>query len=161
MSCWTVGLLSCLGAVALVVAGLAILFIYVARRPEFKQAMSAGVEMGTCQQNMLEIYDAIERYRQKNNGEYPKDLSALIPRYLSEAGKMRCPADASGQRVSYQYFRPQKDSPETSPLLQCDHHTIMNEKIPLIILKNGQPLSGAAGRTRPQPSPGVPAPSSP
>jgi hypothetical protein len=96
MSCWTVGLLSCLGAIALVLIGIAILAIVVARRPEFKQAMSTGVQIARCQQNMQEIYAAIGRYRQRNNGKYPKDLKELVPRYLPEAGKLKCPADTSG-----------------------------------------------------------------
>ncbi|GBC96431.1 hypothetical protein HRbin16_02235 [bacterium HR16] len=143
MSCWTVGLLSCLGAIALVVAGLAILFIYTARRPEFKQAMSTMTQVAQCQQNMHEIHAAIERYRQRNKGEYPKSLNDLVPRYLPEAGKLKCPADVSGEPVSYRYFPLKKDSPETSPLLQCDHHKMMNQKMPVIMLKNGEVLSGS------------------
>lgn len=148
-SCWTIGLLSCLGAVALVIAVLAILFIYVARRPEFKQAMSAGVQMAQCQQNMMDVYQAIERYRQRHNGQYPKDLNELTPRYLAEAGKLKCPADLSDKPVSYRYFKPTKDSPETALLLQCENHRIMNQPVPIIVLKNGQVLSSSAGG-RPQ-----------
>jgi len=148
MSCWTVGLLSCLGAIALVIIGIAILAIVVARRPEFKQAMSTGVQIARCQQNMQEIYAAIGRYRQRNNGKYPKDLKELVPRYLPEAGKLKCPADTSGKPVSYQYFQPTQNSPDTSPLLQCDHHMVMNQKIPVIMLKNGQVLSSSQWRGR-------------
>lgn len=144
-SCWTIGLLSCLGAVALVIAAMAILLIYVARRPEFKQAMSAGVQMAQCQQNMMDVYQAIERYRQRNSGQYPKGLNELAPRYLAEAGKLKCPADLTDKPVSYRYFKPTKDSPETAPLLQCDHHKMMNQSVPIIVLKNGQVLS-AGGR---------------
>lgn len=140
-SCWTIGLLSCLGAVVLVIVGMAVLFIAVARRPEFKQAMSTGVQIAQCQQNMQQIYAAIERYRQRNNGAYPKQLDELVPRYLAEAGRLKCPADTSGKPVSYRYFRPEKNSAETSPLLQCDHHAVMNQRIPVIMLKNGQVLS--------------------
>ncbi len=138
MSCWTVGLLSCLGAIALITVGMAVLFIIIARRPEFKQVMSTATQIAQCQQNMQEIYAAIERYRQRHNGAYPKDLNDLVPRYLAEAGRLKCPADTSGKPVSYRYFQPQKNTPETSPLLQCDHHTAMNQKIPVIMLKNGQ-----------------------
>lgn len=143
MSCWTVGLLSCLGAVALVVIGLAILFIVAVRRPEFKQMMSATVQIGQCQQNMQEIHAALERYQQRNNGTYPKDLNQLVPRYLSDASKLKCPADTSGKPVSYTYFQPRKDSSETAQLLQCDHHVAMNQKIPVIMLRNGQILSSS------------------
>ncbi|MGC8785696.1 MAG: hypothetical protein ACP5RN_15095 [Armatimonadota bacterium] len=146
MSCWTVGLLSCLGAIALVVVGLAILFIYAVRRPEFKQAMSTGVQIAQCQQNMQAIHAAIERYRQRNKGEYPKSLNDLVPRYLPDAGKLKCPADVSGEPVSYRYFPLKKDSPETSPLLQCDHHQVMNQKIPVIMLKSGEVLSSSGMR---------------
>lgn len=153
MSCWTVGLLSCLGAIALVVAALAILVIYAVRRPEVKQIMSASAQMGQCQQNMREIHAAIERYRQRNKGKYPKSLNDLVPRYLPDAGKLRCPADISGKAVSYRYFPLKKDSPETSPLLQCDHHQVMNQKIPVIMLKNGEVLSGSGvGGSRGSPS---------
>lgn len=155
-SCWTIGLLSCLGAIVLVIVGMAILFVVVARRPEFKQAMSTGVQIAQCQQNMQEIHAAIERHRQRNNGEYPKDLNELVPRYLSEAGKLKCPADTSTEPVSYQYFRLGKDSPETSPLLQCDHHAVMNQKVPVIMLKNGQVLSSS--RIGGRDSSGAPAP---
>ncbi|MCS6950602.1 MAG: hypothetical protein NZ520_09090 [bacterium] len=148
MSCWTVGLLSCLGAVALLVIALAIMFIVLARRPEFQQVMSSGMQIAQCQQNMQEIYAAIERYRQRNGGQYPKDLNELAPRYLAEAGKLKCPADTTGKPVSYQYLRPQKDSPETSPLLQCDHHVVLNEKVPVIMLRNGQVLSASQARRR-------------
>lgn len=152
MSCWTVGLLSCLGATALIVAGMAILFIYVVRRPEFKQVMSTTMQVAQCQQNMREIHAAIERYRQRSKGEYPKALNDLVPRYLPEAGKLKCPADTSGEPVSYRYFRPKKDSPETSPLLQCDHHKMMNQKMPVIMLKNGEVLSSSGVRGRGSPS---------
>ncbi len=145
MSCWTIGLLSCLGAVALLVAGLAVLFIYVARQPEFKQAMTAGVTMAQCQQNLQEVYQAIERYRQRNNGQYPRQLNELVPRYLAEAGKLRCPADTTPNPVSYRYFPPAKDSPETSPLLQCDHHKVMNQSVPVIVFKNGHIVAAGAG----------------
>lgn len=139
-SCWTIGLLSCLGAAALIIAGLAILFIYVARRPEFKQAMSAGTQMATCQTNLQEIHAAIERYRQRSDGQYPKSLNELVPRYLEQAGTLKCPADVSGEPVSYKYMRPAKDSPPTTPLLECDNHQVMNQNIPIIVLKNGQVL---------------------
>ncbi len=140
MSCWTVGLLSCLGAIALVIVGMVVLLVVVSRRPEFKQAMSTGVQIAQCQQNMHEIYAAIDRYRQRNNGKYPKNLNELVPRYLAEAGKLKCPADTSGKPVSYQYFQPGPDTSDTAPLLQCDHHSVMNQKIPIIMLKNGQIL---------------------
>lgn len=148
MSCWTIGLLSCLGAVALVLIGVALLFFFAARQPEFRQLMSVGVQMGQCQQNMQEIYAAIERYRQRNNGQYPKSLNELVPRYLAEAGKLKCPADASNQPVSYQYQRPAANAPETTPLLTCDHHVVAQQKVPLIVFKNGQfarvtPVGGA------------------
>ncbi len=153
MSCWTVGLLSCLGAIILVIVAVAILFIVVARRPEFKQAMSTGVQIAQCQQNMREIHAAIERYRQRNGGEYPQSLNDLVPRYLPDAGKLKCPADASGKPVSYRYFPLKKDSPETSPLLQCDHHQMMNQKIPVIMLKDGEVLSSSGvGGSRSSPS---------
>ncbi|MCL6474619.1 MAG: hypothetical protein K6U75_06155 [Firmicutes bacterium] len=148
MSCWTVGLLSCLGAIALVIVGMVVLLVVVSRRPEFKQAMSTGVQIAQCQQNLQEIYAAIGRYRQRNNGKYPKNLNELVPRYLAEAGKLKCPADTSGKPVSYQYFQPQPNSPETAPLLQCNHHTVMNQKIPVIMLKNGQVLSTSQWRGR-------------
>lgn len=151
-SCWTIGLVSCLGAVALVIAGLAALFLYVSRRPEFKQVMSSGATMAQCQQNMQEIYQAIERYRQRNGGRYPEQLNALVPRYLAEAGKLKCPADLSDKPVSYRYFKPAKDSPETAPLLQCDHHRMFNEPFSLILLKDGQFVS-TSGRSR-VPKPG-------
>ncbi|MCS6830322.1 MAG: hypothetical protein NZ749_06720, partial [bacterium] len=80
-------------------------------------------------------------YRQRNKGDYPESLNLLVPRYLSEAGKLKCPADTSGKPVSYRYFQLKKDSPDTSPLLQCDHHVVMNQKIPVIMLKNGEVLS--------------------
>lgn len=148
MSCWTVGLLSCLGAIALVIVGMVVLLVVVSRRPEFKQAMSTGVQIAQCQQNLQEIYAAIGRYRQRNNGKYPKNLNELVPRYLAEAGKLKCPADTSGKPVSYQYFQPKPNSPETAPLLQCNHHTVMNQKIPVIMLKNGQVLSTSQWRGR-------------
>ncbi|GIV16163.1 MAG: hypothetical protein KatS3mg022_1598 [Armatimonadota bacterium] len=159
MSCWTVGLLSCLGAVALVLIGLAILFVVVSRRPEFRQAMSTGMQVAQCQQNMQQIYAAIERYRQRNKGAYPKDLNELVPRYLSDAGKLKCPADTSGKPVSYRYFQPQKNTPDTSPLLQCDHHQVMNQQIPVLMLKNGQLMrpSQVGGRdSSSAPAPEVP-----
>lgn len=158
-SCWTIGLLSCVGAVALVIAGLAALFIYVTRRPEFKQMMSAGTAMVQCQQNMQEVYRAVERYRQRNNEQYPSQLSELVPRYLAEAGKLKCPADISDKPVSYRYFKPTKDSPETAPLLQCDHHRMMNEPLTLIVLKNGEVVS--TGRRAGRRAPGAGNPSSP
>jgi len=125
-----------------------VLLVVVSRRPEFKQAMSTGVQIAQCQQNLQEIYAAIGRYRQRNNGKYPKNLNELVPRYLAEAGKLKCPADTSGKPVSYQYFQPQPNSPETAPLLQCNHHTVMNQKIPVIMLKNGQVLSTSQWRGR-------------
>ncbi len=146
MSCWTIGVLSCLGAIALLVIGMAVLFIYVSRQPEFKQAMSTGVQVAQCQANMQEIYQAIGRYRQRNNDSYPQSLNELVPRYLAEAGKLKCPADTSDVPTSYRYLRPTKDSPETAPLLQCDHHKVMNQSLPVILLKNGQIISGSAGR---------------
>lgn len=140
MSCWTIGLISCLGAIALAVILLAILFISLSRRPEFQQIVSSSRQIAQCQQNMMEIYAAVERYRQRNGGQYPKELNELVPRYLSEAGKLKCPADTSGKPVSYQYFRPQKDTPESAPLLRCEHHVVMNEKVPLVMLKSGEML---------------------
>lgn len=151
MSCWTVGLLSCIGAIALLVTGMAVLFIYIARQPGFRQAMSAGAQIAKCQRNLHDIYQAIERYRQRNNGKYPQDLGELVPRYLAQAGTLKCPADPSGNPISYRYFRPAKDSPETAPLLQCDHHRVMDESFTLMVLKNGQILS--TGSTSPPTEP--------
>lgn len=152
MGCWTVGLLSCIGAIALLVAGMAVLFIYIARQPGFRQAMSAGAQIAKCQQNLHDIYQAIERYHQRNNGKYPQDLGELVPRYLAQAGTLKCPADPSGAPISYRYFRPAKDSPETAPLLQCDHHRVMNQSFTLMVLKNGQILNTGSTSQPTEPS---------
>jgi hypothetical protein len=126
--------------VALVIAGIVILVIYATRQPEFREAFAVGVKMQECQQNMKQIHEAIERYRQRNNGKYPKDLKELVPRYLSDAGALKCPADTSAKPLSYQYFQPGPNTPDTAPLLQCDYHSVMNQKIPMMMLKNGQLL---------------------
>jgi hypothetical protein len=147
-SCWTIGLLSCLGAVALVVGAIVILVIYAMRQPEFRQAVSVGIAIQQCQENMKEIHAAIDRYRQRNNGKYPKDLNELVPRYLSVAGKLKCPSDTSTKPVSYQYSEPEQNTPDTAPLLQCNHHSVMNQKIPVIMLKNGQLLTPSRVQTR-------------
>lgn len=138
ISCWTVGLLSCLGAVAILIVVIALITVWAVRQPEFKQVVSSGMEIGVCQQNLTQVHAAIERYRQKQNGQYPRELKELTPRYLPEAQTLKCPADRTSEPISYRYFRPMKDTEETAPLLRCENHRMFNETTPLVVLKNGQ-----------------------
>ncbi len=96
-----------------------------------------------CTQNLVAIGKAVEAYKKKH-GDFPKSLSELHPKYLSDANLLLCPADKEGGKpisywnadpkmpVSYGYeFLPKNREKinetrfvygDNIPLVRCLHH---------------------------------------
>jgi hypothetical protein len=102
--------------------------------------MPAVVSMRACQDNMLDISDALRRYDDVNN-QYPSNLMALRKDYLKNDSVLRCPLDKSpGNEPSYVYHRPGPHSGDDFVVLECSLHRISpNEPIPkIVVLKSGR-----------------------
>ncbi len=68
---------------------------------------------------LASIYDAIQQYAQENNGNYPPNLNALVPKYLTQ--EALAPIQMSnGTEVKIVYKRPAKDAGEDTVILEHD-----------------------------------------
>ena len=77
-----------------------------------------------CSEHMITLRSAIDRYKIRTNGAYPKNLEELKP-YLSlkDREAFYCPLDTKRDKPSYTYTHPKPGSPDDTLLLSCDRHT--------------------------------------
>jgi type II secretory pathway pseudopilin PulG len=100
--CWKVGVISC--AVGCGLAVLLVVVLAVAFAPRLKQFVGQATEMAKdmarCQQDMREVYQAIEDFRTEK-GKYPDRLEQLVPKYLRNEGELRFSGNPSGPKFGY------------------------------------------------------------
>lgn len=96
--------------------------IYVSHLPAFNPLM-------TCVENQMELYSAIQRYRDLHNA-YPKSLNDIKEEYLKDKNIIYCPLDKKHE--GYEYFSPDKTDQDF--ILRCKRHKLSeNQPIPPII----------------------------
>jgi hypothetical protein len=116
---WVWVAISCLAFIVVLAvgAGLCFYFGYV-KNPELRKSMSSMVEEAQRQtisrDNLQSIGEALQRYAQKNDGEFPENLSDLKKEdYLKDPGILIDPSTGR----EYHYKRPAKDDPDDTVVI--------------------------------------------
>lgn len=131
-NCWLIGALTCLGIVVLVIIAIIVgiaSFTHTAAGKKFAStfgsAMRGASMLPACEQNMLEIREAILRYHE-HTGKYPDSLKDLVPTYVTDPSILHCPLDPNSDpsHVTYVYTKPNSSTSSAAPLLTL--HWIMN-----------------------------------
>jgi type II secretory pathway pseudopilin PulG len=111
LGCWAIGGIGCLVALALfIILFLAGLHSYLKTQQgqqflsDFKSSVKKSGSANECEKQMSDVFQAIQRYHQKN-GQYPKDLAALTPNYLTDPQTCHCSIDPvpNHQTLVYTY----------------------------------------------------------
>ena len=106
-----------------------------------------------CMENMLAISGALDRYASRND-KYPAKLSDLHPDFLEQKQFLHCPADLSSVgKVSYDYTAPAMNAPPSTVLLTCKRHVIFQNRLIMILRKDGKIIQDNAGQIRKAPAP--------
>ncbi len=114
------GLLGCLGTVFALLFLFVLVLWLVAHRPEYKP-------LAECVEHMTQTRAALLRYHQ-HRGKWPDKLSDLSPTYLEHAHLLRCPLDSS-KSGSYTYFKPSNNSKPDDPIIECDRHRVLGNRV--------------------------------
>jgi hypothetical protein len=94
-----------------------------------------------CLNNVQEIGGALSRYAVRNQ-KYPEKLADLYPEFLENRSALHCPSDPSpSSTVSYDYFPPKIDSPDSTIVLTCRRHALMKGISTIVILTKGGDVS--------------------
>ena len=122
--------LGCLTPIVVVVLLMVGSMVYVCCQPYFKPMIK-------CLENQMELNDAIRRYRDGHEEQYPESLKDLEAEYLKDKSVLYCPLD--GEKEGYTYNNPNKDK-EAEWVTTCPRHKL-DEKHPfppIGIDKNGK-----------------------
>jgi len=102
-----------------------------------KEAMHQGVAAATCQENLQQIGQALERYRIANQ-RYPDKLEALYPDFLTRREVLRCPSDSRGPvQAIYDYRRPDVADPKETVVILCKLHRMGAMPVTIVLRKDG------------------------
>ncbi len=115
-SCWVIGGLGCLGLLVLLVIGM-----YLLGRA-FQQTFGGVIQMATEIEQVFEprfqkVTTAIQRYLQDNNGKYPPNLQALVPKYL-QAEDLQPIELSDGTKIEFVYKAPKPNDPPSTVVLE-------------------------------------------
>ncbi|MFQ3610617.1 MAG: hypothetical protein SNJ72_03885 [Fimbriimonadales bacterium] len=118
VSWWLIAGIGCLGIVALCLIGSFLVGRQI--QSNFGESIRQASEMEqTIRPRLAAVYDAIQQYVQDNNGQYPQDLKALVPKYVPE--ETIAPIKMSdGTEVKLVYRRPAPDAGERTVILEHD-----------------------------------------
>jgi hypothetical protein len=122
MNPWVWVAIGCLAAIVILTfaAGLCF-YVGFVRNPEAKKMVSAMTQeledLKTSQTNLGEIGEALKRYAQKHDGEFPTKLSELKNGYLKDPKVLINPS--TGQE--YSYTKPAKDAPGDTVVITAVH----------------------------------------
>jgi type II secretory pathway pseudopilin PulG len=88
----------------------------------FGKALSYGTGLGASEKQMASIIQALHQYR-TDNGNYPKSLSGLVPKYLPVATVLHSPLDTNPDptHVSYSYVKPFPSAPATTEVINITY----------------------------------------
>lgn len=119
---WVWVAVGCLVAIVVLAVGAGLCFYFgFVRNPEIQKTWTAMMQeaehINTSQANLKAIGEAMQRYAQKNEGEYPEKLADLKDEYLTDPDVLINPST----KHEYTYNRPETDAPDDTPVITVVH----------------------------------------
>lgn len=133
------------------------------KNPIFRQGFERAQVMGLCAANLQAIGSALNRYSAEHSGKYPAKLDDLCPKYILDKSKLQCPqSKPGGVAFCYEYTQPSPSAPDTSIIVTCRYHIIVDGQpaVPIRLMKNGEIDSQNRPISNPNPSQAQPPPRS-
>jgi len=131
--------ITCLVIVVLAIIGMVICFVFAARNPDIKKIFSGAMEesprMQICLTQLEKTGQALNRYAGEHNGEFPKTLDELVPKYVAGKSEFVCPS--SKDQAEYRYTQPQPSDPGSTVVVECANHEIGPVIMKLELQKDG------------------------
>lgn len=85
----------------------------IGRNKDIQKVFGQIASVGGCSKNMVQVRDALKRYRHDHKGAYPADLKELSPRYLANSNALWC-GNGKDAAESLKYFRPSANATPTT-----------------------------------------------
>lgn len=122
-SCWVIGGLGCLGLLVIMVIGM--YFLGRAFQGTFGEIVKSAQEIESVfEPRYDEVVEAIKQYLQDNNGKYPPNLQALVPKYL-QADALQPIVLSDGKQIKFVYKPPKPDDPPDTVVLEHSPPVVM------------------------------------
>lgn len=116
-SCWVLGGVGCLGLLVIMAVG----FYFLARAVQESGFMQMAQTVAEAEQKLkprlAAIYQGIQQYAQANNGKYPPNLKALVPKYLTEEALAPVVMN-DGTQYEFVYRPPKPNDPPETVILE-------------------------------------------
>lgn len=164
MSCMILSLIGC-GALAIVIILISAIGIWqVSKNPKTQQFLG-GIQAaaGPCSASLQQARAALKEYAEDHDGNYPSNLSALVPDYLPNEASLGCSADSQSLKMEYTRPTPQSSSDAIVISIRTGDVQLLNQLqiYHVRLLKDGRivldqvvrtsliPVEGAPARQRP------------
>lgn len=129
---WVWVAVGCLAAIVILAIGAGLcIYFGVIKNPQFRTAMEEVENVTTSRANLQSIGEALSRYAQKNDGEFPEKLSDLKGDYLKDPEVLTDPSTEN----EYQYTKPDKDDPDDTVVIKV--RSSFPVPVTLRLLKDG------------------------
>lgn len=116
-SCWVLGGIGCLGLLVIVLVGLYFLARAVQESGLGQVTQIAAEAEQKLKPRLTAIYQGIQQYAQANNGKYPPNLKALVPKYLTEEA-LTPVVMSDGTEYKFVYRPPKPNDPPDTVILE-------------------------------------------
>jgi hypothetical protein len=122
-----------------------------------KNLLQSAFSAPQCGQSLGQVRVALEDYRRANKGQYPEDLSALVPNYMHPDILDACGGDVKQLGNRLQYFPPKATTPPDAPVVSIhfgDSSIVPTQVQTLYVrlLKDGRVVLDQVARTEILPS---------
>ncbi len=126
-SCWVIGGIGCLGL--LIIMAIGMYFLGRAFQGVFGGVIQSAQEMESVfEPRYNQVVNAIKQYLQDNNGKYPPNLQALVPKYL-QADALQPIVLSDGRQIKFVYKPPKPDDPSDTVVLEHSPPLVMTIEV--------------------------------
>ncbi|MFN7016543.1 MAG: hypothetical protein ACK4P5_05145 [Fimbriimonadales bacterium] len=116
-SCWVLGGIGCLGLLVIMGVGFYLLGRAIQESGFGQLAQTAAEAEQKLKPRLTAIYQGIQQYTQANNGKYPPNLKALVPKYLTEDA-LTPVIMSDGTEYTFVYRPPKPNDPPETIILE-------------------------------------------
>lgn len=89
----------------------------IGKNKDIQKALGQFSSIGGCSQNLVQVRDAIKRYRHDHHDQYPDALKDITPRYLANSRALWC-GNGKDSSESLQYYRPVQNALPTAVVVR-------------------------------------------
>ncbi|MCX7924534.1 MAG: hypothetical protein N2554_01840 [Fimbriimonadales bacterium] len=116
-SCWVLGGIGCLGLLIIAMVGVYLLGRAIQETGIMQMAQTAAEAEQKLKPRLAALYRGVQQYVKANNGKYPPNLKALVPKYLTN--EALAPAVMNdGTKYEFVYRPPKPNDPPETVILE-------------------------------------------